>query len=171
MKKDIERRILLGRVAGVFGVRGEIKLESWTEPRSAIFKYQPWILRTPAGQESELTGVRGRESGKTLVATFPGVTDRDVAEAMRGTEIYVARSALPAPNADEYYWVDLEGLDVQTVEGVKLGQVSHLFNTGSNDVLVVRGDRERLVPFVMDDFIKSVDFDANLIVVDWDPEF
>src|SRR6218665_2551826 len=102
MKKDMEGRILLGRVAGVFGVRGEIKLESWTEPRSAIFKYQPWILRTPAGQESELTGVRGRDSGKTLVANFPGVTDRDVAEAMRGTEIYIARSALPPPSADEY---------------------------------------------------------------------
>ncbi|WP_282273031.1 ribosome maturation factor RimM [Stenotrophomonas sp. PS02298] len=171
MKKDIERRILLGRIAGVFGVRGELKLESWTEPRSAIFKYQPWILRTPAGQESELTGVRGRDSGKTLVATFPDVTDRDVAEAMRGTEIYVARSALPPPSADEYYWVDLEGLDVQTVEGVKLGIASHLFSTGSNDVLVTRGDRERMIPFVMGDFVKSVDFDANLIVVDWDPEF
>ena len=171
MKKDIERRILLGRVAGVFGVRGEIKLESWTEPRSAIFKYQPWILRTPAGQESELTGVRGRDSGKTLVATFPSVTDRDVAEAMIGTEIYVARSALPPPSADEYYWVDLEGLDVQTVDGVKLGMASHLFSTGSNDVLVTRGDRERMIPFVMGDFVKSVDFEANLIVVDWDPEF
>ncbi|MNM80994.1 Ribosome maturation factor RimM [compost metagenome] len=171
MKKDSERRILLGRVAGAFGVRGELKLESWTEPRSAIFKYQPWILRTPAGQESELSGVRGRDSGKHLVATFPDVTDRDVVEAMRGTEIYVARSALPPPNPDEYYWVDLEGLDVQTVDGVKLGQASHLFSTGSNDVLVVRGDRERMVPFVMGDYVKSVDFDANLIVVDWDPEF
>ena len=171
MKKDSERRILLGRVAGAFGVRGELKLESWTEPRSAIFKYQPWILRTPAGQESELSGVRGRDSGKHLVATFPDVTDRDVVEAMRGTEIYVARSALPPPNPDEYYWVDLEDLDVQTVDGVKLGQASHLFSTGSNDVLVVRGDRERMVPFVMGDYVKSVDFDANLIVVDWDPEF
>ncbi|KRG62541.1 ribosome maturation factor RimM [Stenotrophomonas humi] len=171
MKKDSERRILLGRVAGAFGVRGELKLESWTEPRSAIFKYQPWILRTPAGQESEISGVRGRDSGKHLVATFPDVTDRDVVESMRGTEIYIARSALPPPNPDEYYWVDLEGLDVQTVDGVKLGQASHLFSTGSNDVLVVRGDRERMVPFVMGDFVKSVDFDANLIVVDWDPEF
>jgi 16S rRNA processing protein RimM len=171
MNKDSERRILLGRVAGAFGVRGELKLESWTEPRSAIFKYQPWILRSPSGQESELTGVRGRESGKALIATFPGVDDRNVVEAMRGTEIYILRSALPPPKPDEYYWVDLEGLDVQTVEGVNLGQVSHLFNTGSNDVLVVRGDRERMVPFVMDDFIKSVDFEANLVVVDWDPEF
>ena len=115
--------------------------------------------------------MRGREASKTLVATFPGVDNRDTVETMRGTEIYIARSALPPPKPDEYYWVDLEGLAVQTVEGVPLGRVSHLFNTGANDVLVVRGDRERMLPFVMDDFIKSVDFDANLIVVDWDPEF
>lgn len=169
--KDTERRILLGRVAGAFGVRGELKLESWTEPRLAIFKYQPWILRAPDGQESTLTGARGRDSGKHLVATFPGVDDRSVAEAMRGAEICVPRSALPPPRPDEYYWVDLEGLDVQTVEGVALGQVSHLFSTGANDVLAVRGERERLIPFVQPDFVKSVDFEANRIVVDWDPGF
>lgn len=169
--KDTERRILLGRVVGAFGVRGELKLESWTEPRLAIFNYQPWILRSANGQESELKGARGRESGKHLVASFPGVDDRDTVEAMRGTEILVARSALPPPKPDEYYWVDLEGLDVRTVDGVALGKVSHLFSTGANDVLVARGDRERLIPFVRPDFVKSVDFDANLVVVDWDPEF
>lgn len=169
--KDIERRILLGRVAGAFGVRGEIKLESWTEPRSAIFQYQPWILRSPSGQESALTGARGRDTGKHLIARFPGVEDRDTVEAMRGTEVFVARSALPPPKPDEYYWVDLEGLHVQTVDGVPLGTVSHLFSTGANDVLVARGDRERMIPFVQPDFVKSVDFEANRIVVDWDPAF
>ncbi|MEE7547974.1 ribosome maturation factor RimM [Xanthomonas sp. Kuri4-1] len=169
--KDTERRILLGRVTGAFGVRGELKLESWTEPRLSIFRYQPWILRSPAGVESTLTGVRGRDANKHLVAVFPDVTDRDVAESMRGTEIYVARSALPPARPDEYYWVDLEGLQVRTVDGVDLGTVSHLFSTGSNDVVVVRGDRERLIPFVQPEFVTSVDFDANLIVVDWDPEF
>ncbi|KUJ04540.1 ribosome maturation factor RimM, partial [Stenotrophomonas maltophilia] len=154
-----------------FGVRGEIKLESWTEPRSAIFRYQPWIVRSPSGVETTIEGVRGRDSGKHLVARFPGVEDRDTVEAMRGTEIYVARSALPPPKPDEYYWVDLEGLDVKTTEGVALGQVSHLFSTGANDVVVVRGDRERMIPFVQPDFVKSVDFEANLVVVDWDPEF
>jgi len=152
-------------------VRGEIKLESWTEPRSAIFRYQPWIVRSPSGVETTIEGVRGRDSGKHLVARFPGVEDRDTVEAMHGTEIYVARSALPPPKPDEYYWVDLEGLDVKTTEGVALGQVSHLFSTGANDVVVVRGDRERMIPFVQPDFVKSVDFEANLVVVDWDPEF
>lgn len=169
--KDNGRRILLGRIVGAFGVRGEIKLESWTEPRSAIFRYQPWILRSPNGQESTFEGARGRDSGKHLVARFPGVEDRDTVEAIHGTEVYVARSALPPPKPDEYYWVDLEGLDVKTTEGVALGQVSHLFSTGANDVVVVRGDRERMIPFVQPDFVKSVDFEANLVVVDWDPEF
>ncbi|MGF6418266.1 16S rRNA processing protein RimM [Stenotrophomonas sp. AN71] len=169
--KDNGRRILLGRIVGAFGVRGEIKLESWTEPRSAIFRYQPWILRSPNGQESTFEGARGRDTGKHLVARFPGIEDRDTVEAMHGTEVYVARSALPPPKPDEYYWVDLEGLDVKTTEGVALGQVSHLFSTGANDVVVVRGDRERMIPFVQPDFVVSVDFEANLVVVDWDPEF
>jgi 16S rRNA processing protein RimM len=128
-------------------------------------------VRSPSGVETTIEGVRGRDSGKHLVARFPGVEDRDTVEAMHGTEIYVARSALPPPKPDEYYWVDLEGLDVKTTEGVALGQVSHLFSTGANDVVVVRGDRERMIPFVQPDFVKSVDFEANLVVVDWDPEF
>lgn len=168
---DNERRIPLGRIVGAFGIRGQIKIESWTEPRDAIFRYQPWILRDASGVEREFNGARGRESGKHLVATFPDVTDRDVVEAMRGTEIFVPRSSLPPPSAGEFYWVDLEGFRVLNVDGQDYGTVSHLFSTGANDVLMVRGDRERLVPFVEPDFVKSVDFDAGLITVDWDPDF
>lgn len=169
---ETTRRILLGRVLSAFGVRGELKLESWTEPRSAIFRYQPWIVRDPQGRERELSGVRGRESGKYLIASFPGVTDRDAVEALRGTEIYVPRSALPPPSEGEYYWVDLEGLRVVTVDGVDLGTVSHLFATGANDVLVARDDeRERMIPFVIPQYVVSVDFQARLVTVDWDPEF
>ena len=166
-----ERRILLGRIVGAFGIRGQIKIESWTEPRDAIFRYQPWILRDVQGNEREFQGARGKESGKHLVATFPDVTDRDVVEAMRGTDIYVLRSALPPPGPEEFYWVDLEGLRVVNIEGVDFGTVSHLFSTGANDVLSVRGDRERMVPFVEPDFVKSIDFDGGLITVDWDPDF
>ena len=165
-----ERRILLGRVAGAFGVRGELKLLSWTDPRDALFKYQPWILR--AGEsEREVSGVRGRDTGKLVVASFPGVDTRELAEAMNGTEIWVPRDRLPPPSPGEYYWVDLEGLAVETVEGQRLGTVSHLFSTGANDVMVVSGDRERLVPFVTGQYVTSVDFQAGRIVVDWDPEF
>lgn len=165
-----DRRILLGRVAGDFGVRGELKLLSWTDPRDAIFHYQPWIL-TAGESEREISGVRGRDTGRLLVASFPGIESREQAEALKGSEIWVARSQLPPPKPGEYYWVDLEGLAVQTVEGVVLGTVSHLFDTGANPVIVISGDRERLVPFVTDQVVKSVDFDAGLIVVDWDPDF
>jgi len=116
--------------------------------------------------------VRGKESGKSLVAVFPDVTDRDAIEAMRGTEIYVPRSALPPPTAGEYYWVDLEGLRVVNTEGVDFGVVSHLFATGANDVLVARDEkRERLIPFVQPQYVKGVDFDAGVVTVDWDPDF
>ena len=125
--------ILLGRVHGAFGVRGELKLESFTEPASAIFRYQPWTLRDAQGRERELMQARGRETAKGLIATFPDVADRDAAEAMRGTEVYAPRSALPPPKPGEYYWVDLEGLRVVNLEGADFGVVSHLFSTGANE--------------------------------------
>lgn len=169
---DPGRRILLGRVLGAFGLRGELKIESWTEPRAAIFGYQPWTLRDAHGRERELHGVRGRESGKFLMAHFPDVNDRDAAEALRGTEILVPRSALPPARPGQYYWVDLEGLRVLTVDGVSLGTVSHLFSTGANDVLVARDDeRERMIPFVAPQYVTGVDFDAGVVTVDWDPDF
>ncbi|MBW3550787.1 MAG: ribosome maturation factor RimM [Proteobacteria bacterium] len=169
---DSGRRILLGRVLGAFGLRGEVKLESWTEPRNAIFRYQPWLLVDRMGRERELRGAQGRDSGKHLMGQFPDVSDRDAAEALGGTEIYVPRSALPPPRPDEYYWVDLEGLRVVNLEGVAFGTVSHLFATGANDVLVVRDDeRERMIPFVRPQFITDIDFEAGVVTVDWDPDF
>jgi len=165
------KTILLGRFAGAFGVRGQAKLESWTEPRDAIFRYQPWILREGSGAERELSGVRGKTSGKHLIADVPGIADRDAADALRGTEVLIPRDALPPPQPGEFYWVDLEGLRVVTSAGVDFGTVSHLFSTGANDVLVVRGERERLIPFIEPDVVQSVDFDAQRITVDWDPEF
>jgi len=164
------RRILLGRVDGAFGVRGELKLYSWTAPRDALFRYQPWILRS-GESEREVSGVHGRDTTKTVIARFPGVETREDAEALAGTEIWVPRERLPPPGPGEYYWVDLEGLAVETTEGVSLGAVSHLFETGANDVMVVEGERQRLLPFVTGQVIVSVDFDSRRIVVDWDPDF
>jgi len=167
-----DRRILVGRIVGVHGVQGAVKIESWTDPRMQIFKYQPWILKSSSGKETEIRDCRGREQGKGMIAELPGHGDRDQAAALIGTEIWVSRSALPKAKPGEFYWTDLEGLDVFTVDGVPLGRVSHLFSTGANDVLVARdGERERLIPFVVDQYVREVDFDANRIVVDWDPEF
>jgi 16S rRNA processing protein RimM len=164
-----DRLILLGCISGVFGVRGEIKIESWTDPRDAIFRYQPWTMLLN-GVSSRLAGLRGRAHGPGLVANVPGIADRDAAEQLTGSEIFVSRSVLPPPKAGEYYWVDLEGLQVTTTEGLALGTVSHLFDTGANHVVVVKGDRERLIPFVQP-YLVSVDFDQARIMVDWDPDF
>lgn len=166
-----DKRVLLGRIHGAFGVRGELKLESFTEPRTAIFGYQPWTLCDAHGQERVIDNARGRETSKGVVATLAGVDDRDAAEALRGSEVWVARRVLPQPKAGEYYWVDLEGLRVVNTEGADFGTVSHLFSTGVNDVLVARGERERLVPFLEPDYIVSVDFDGGLVTVDWDADF
>ena len=166
-----QRMITVGRVHGAFGVRGELKLESFTAPESAILRYQPWTLRDAQGRERSIEGVRGRAGAKGLVATIPGIEGRDAAEAMRGTEILVPRSVLPPPAPGEYYWVDLEGLRVRNLEGVDFGTVSHLFSTGANDVLVARGERERMIPFLAPDYIRSVDFDAGVVTVDWDADF
>jgi 16S rRNA processing protein RimM len=166
-----ERRVLLGKVVGVFGVKGWVKLQSHTEPREALFDYLPWVLRQ-RGAERTIDKIEGRVQGRGLVASFPGVATRDAAETLIGTEIWVERAAMPKPRKGEYYWIDLENLAVQTVEGQSLGRVSHLFATGSNDVLVaVDGERERLIPFLADDVIKRVDLESGLIVVDWDPDF
>jgi 16S rRNA processing protein RimM len=164
-----DRLVVLGRIAGVFGVRGELKVESYTEPREGICAYQPWLLEQH-GVTSERRVAHGRRHGNGVVVTLEGVADRDQALALRGASVAVRRSQLPPPAPGQYYWYDLEGLRVETVEGVSLGEVSHLFGTGANDVLVVRGDRERLLPYVPA-VVREVDLAAGRIRVDWDPEF
>jgi 16S rRNA processing protein RimM len=166
---DTERRILLGRVIGAFGVRGELKLLSFTDPADTILRYQPWQLRQD-GVEREVVGASGRMSAKGLTVRLHGVDDRDAAQALAGAEVWVPRSRLPAAKPGEHYWVDLEGLEVVNREGIVLGRVSHLFETAANQVLVVGGERERLIPY-LDDFVLGVDFDAGRIDVDWDADF
>ena len=166
-----ERMITVGRLHGAFGVRGEVKLESFTDPLRSIARYQPWILRDARGIERACEGVRVREGGKGLIATMPGIEDKDAADALRGTEVLVPRSALPPPAEGEFYWVDLEGLRVVNLDGADFGIVSHLFSTGANDVLVAQGERERMIPFVLPDYIRSVDFEAGVVTVDWDADF
>ena len=166
------RRVLMGRIVGLYGVQGWLKIESWSEPRTRIFDYQPWQLVSAPGTEIEVAGVKGRPQGKGLVCHLPDVDDREKAAALVGRDIYVARELLPPPGKDEYYWVDLEGLEVVTTEGVPLGRVTHLFATGANDVVVVRDEaRERLIPFIQGSYVRSVDLAGGRMVVDWDPEF
>jgi 16S rRNA processing protein RimM len=168
MTKPPERRISVGRVAGLFGVNGWVKVHSHTRPREAILNYRPWHI-TVGGTTRKFDVLEGRQQGKGLVARLTGCDDRDAAAELVGAEIAIDATQLPATGEREYYWADLEGLRVVNGAGVELGRVSHLFETGANDVMVVLGERERLIPFGSA-VVKEVDLDSGVIRVDWDAE-
>lgn len=160
----------VGRVSGVYGVQGWIKVYSYTEPRESILAYRPWHVYTK-GQWRPMEVAEGRGHGKGIIARLAGCADRDAASLLIGAEIAVSRKQLPPAEPGEYYWVDLEGLRVVTLSGIELGVVDHLFETGSNDVMVVKGDREHLIPFIRGDVVVQVDLEHRIMRVDWDPDF
>jgi len=160
----------VGRISGVYGVRGWVRIYSYTRPRENILGYSPWYLKGAGGWQPRPLA-EGRRHGKGVVARLAGCDDRDQASRLIGTEIAIRREQLPEPEPGQYYWNDLLGLRVVNRAGETLGVVDHLIETGANDVLVVEGERERLIPFVMDRVILSVDLDAGEIRVDWDADF
>jgi 16S rRNA processing protein RimM len=135
-----------------------------------LLDYTPWYLDLPGGWQAT-EPLAGRHHGKGLVVQLKGCADRDAAAALTGTDIGIYRSQLPPAAADEYYWSDLVGLQVITCDGRELGIVDHLFETGANDVMVINGEQEYLVPFITGQVVESVDLEARLIRVDWDPDF
>ena len=160
--------VALGYISAVHGIKGWVKVHSWTRPLDAILEYQPWLL----GEEKKAVKILdGRKQGKGVVACLPGIKDRQQASTLVGQQIFIRRDQLPAAAEDEYYWSDLEGLEVHTTKGELLGKVEKLIETGANDVLVIRGQREHLAPFVQGQYVTRVDLDSGLIEVDWDPEF
>jgi 16S rRNA processing protein RimM len=170
MEEREARRVILGRVSGLHGVRGWLKVLSYTEPRGNILSYPRWQLHTANGWQT-LALAAGQSHGDRVRAQLEEVNDRDQAVAFVGADIAVMRDEMPATAAGEYYWSDLEGLTVRTVAGEDLGRVVQLFSTGSNDVMVVAGDRERLLPFVPGTVVRDVDLARGEIRVDWDAAF
>jgi 16S rRNA processing protein RimM len=162
--------IIIGRVSGLFGVRGWVKIYSYTAPKEGILEYKVWQLKRQDGWRDYKVAA-GRSQGKGIVAQLEGFDDRDDAAELIDSDIAIFRDQLPLLPAGEYYWTDLEGLRVLTLDGVELGKVSHLFETGANDVLVVKGDRERLIPYIMGQAVQEIDLDAGQMIVDWDPDF
>ncbi|MDQ2068854.1 ribosome maturation factor RimM [Natronospira bacteriovora] len=162
--------VTLGRISGLFGVKGWVKVYSHARPRESIVDFDTWYLRH-RGEWQPFRVLEGRKHGKGVVARLEGIEDRDQAAALIQRDIAIPRETMPATQADEFYWVDLIGLSVRNLEGVEFGEVTGLLETGANDVMVVQGDRERLLPFVQGQFVKSVDLEVGLILVDWDPDF
>ena len=161
-----ERYVSIGRVGGVHGVRGWLKIRSATAPPARIFEYQPWRVARDGRWRS--VGVSGsRRHGGSFVAKLDGVDDRESARAWVGADIAVRRSQLPPLSPREYYWCDLIGMTVHDTAGASLGRVRSLMETGANDVVVVEGGSEILIPFVLEQVVRSVDLVRGNIVVEW----
>ena len=173
---DHDDYVVLGKLTSPYGVKGWFKVYSYTSPMEGILDYPEWVLEQ-RGQRTLRRLAQGRRQGKGLVASLAGVNSKEQAEALAGAQALLPKKALPELGADDYYWYQLQGLRVVTLEGIDLGRVDYLFETGANDVLVVKGDadsvdgKERLLPFLPDEVIRETDLNAGLLTVDWDPEF
>ena len=166
------KRVVIGKISGVHGVHGWLKVFSYTEPRENIFSYHPWLLgegrKNAGGTWTEVEFAEWGKTGKTLLVKFPGVEDRETADKLIGRPVALPRERLPEPAPGEYYWADLLHMEVVTLSGMRLGRVVDIRATGSNDVLVVEGGKRCSIPFVMDEVIRQVDLDGAIITVDWE---
>ena len=170
--------LLAGKITGCHGIKGWVKIHSFTEPMENFLGYGGWMLNDREGLKPVCFD-SGKRQGKGLVAHIKGVDDRTQAESFKGLKVWVARASLPALEDGEYYWSQLQGLQVWCHEGenrVLLGTVDYLIDTGANDVLVVKAcegsldERERLIPYLVDDVVTRVDLDEAVIEVDWYPD-
>jgi 16S rRNA processing protein RimM len=161
--------VVMGRIAAPFGILGWVKVQPFTEEVSGLLDFPVWNLGR-GEQWREVKVLETEAHHKTLVARLDGCNDRDAAAALKGLEVAVPRAALPEAADNEYYWSDLVGLEVVNVQGEVLGKVTEVLETGANDVLVVAGERERLLPFIAQ-VILDVDLAAGRINVDWGADY
>lgn len=172
-----EKEIILGKIGAVYGVKGWLKVHSFTDETDAILDYFPWSLKL--GNKIQSVDVTDwRKHNKGLIVKVAGLDDRDRAQALVGSEILVNEAALPELPEGEFYWRDLIGMTVVTTQGYDLGKVSEMMETGANDILVVKanpndgfGKKERLIPYLYEQVIISVNAETKQICVDWEPGF
>jgi 16S rRNA processing protein RimM len=182
-----EDAIEVGRVLGAWGVKGGIRVKPFSSDPQALFSSKRWFIEPaevaaprPASAKAAmpmprlLRVVQARQQGDAVVATVQELTDRDAAQALVGARVFVSRASFPSADDDEFYWVDLIGLAVLNRDGVALGSVVGLIETGPHCVLRLQGSEpdaeERLIPFV-DAYVDRVDLPGRTIHVDWDPDF
>ena len=169
-------RVVLGKIVSVHGVRGAVKVYSHTDPLDNVLDYAEWSLNRGSEQRT-VSVLGGRVQGRVLVVNLKGIDDRNKAEELVDFEISIASGALPELEDGDFYWHQLEGLQVVNQEGQLLGKVDHLLETGSNDVMVVKpcagsvDQRERLLPYLPGQFVIKVDLETQVMQVDWDAEF
>ena len=164
-----EKKLLVGKIHGVFGVQGWVKIFSYTKPRKNILEYQPWyFVDNETYKVIEITS--GREQSKTIVAQVKGINNRDEALQLIGKDLYINKDRLPEIDNDAHYWHELTGFRVINKNEVDLGIVDYLVDTGSNHVLVTKGNTEHWIPYI-EPFLVSVNKHKKVISVDWDENF
>ena len=164
-----EKKLLVGKINGFFGVQGWVKIFSYTEPRKNILEYQPWyFIDDGAYKAIEMT--TGREQSKTIVAHVKGIDNRDQAGQLIGKSLYIDKDQLPQLDDNEHYWHELVGFRVINKDGIDLGVVDYLVDTGSNNVLVIKGNKEHWIPYI-EPYLVSIDKQNRVINVDWDENF
>jgi 16S rRNA processing protein RimM len=164
-----EHLVVMGRITVPYGVRGWINIQPDTEYLDSLFDYPVWWIQAE-GVWKAFSVEEVKVHGDHLVAKLEGVIDRDQAFKLKGKTIAVPRDELPEPEEGEYYWSDLVGLEVENLQGEKFGRIDSLFETGANDVMVVKGEQERLIPFIAQ-VVQEVDIAGKRMVVDWDADF
>jgi 16S rRNA processing protein RimM len=167
---------VLGKITTAFGIKGWVKVYSYTDPMTNLLEYPIWHIHVD-GQWKEFKVLQGKPQGKGLVASLNGINDRDLALALSQTGAKVGLLDADMLEEDEHYWFQLISLKVVNTEGVLLGQVKEVYDSGGgNEVLAIQpcegsvDKQQRLVPFV-EQYIREVDLDEELVQVDWDPDF
>ena len=161
--------VVMGQVVAPYGIKGWIKVRSFTEALDGLLDFPVWWLGA-GGHWRESRVIEASVHGKTIVASIEASPDRNAAERLTGLQIAVPRSSLPDAEEGEYYWLDLIGLRVINLEGVALGVVDDIIETGANDVLQVKGEKVHLIPFVAK-FVLDVDRENGLIRADWGADY
>jgi 16S rRNA processing protein RimM len=166
-----EEKIIVGKITGVYGVKGWVKVFSWTEPKDNITGYSPWYIKHPDASDWQQVKLESaKPHGKTVVAKIEGIDDRNEALLLNGLEIAIDESQIKPLGEDEFYWRELLGLRVENRQGIVLGTVQELLETGANDVLVVQSEqgKQHLIPFVAGAVVLTVDLPGQSIQVDWE---
>ena len=164
---DSKSLVKLGKIGAPWGVKGFTRVQSYTHPESNIFDYKKWMLfQNNQWRVFELKAFQDQAKG--LVAKLAGVETRDEAQSLTHAEIYVERHEMPECKDDEYYWADLEGLEVIQANGQTIGKVAYLYEAGAQDNMIVfKGKEEFHIPFLINETVLKVDLENKQIVVDW----
>jgi len=161
--------IITGKVGAAYGIKGWLKIHSFTEDASQILQYNPWYLAEGSNWQA-FKVEDGRQHGKGVVVKFAGFETPETARVLAGRKIAIKREQLAPLAQNEYYWADLEGLTVIDQKGQTLGQISYMLATGSNDVIVIKDQagKEQAIPYLPGSVVKQIDLNQRLMYVDWD---